>query len=185
VKGPAVKPSPLAIKEEMVRREVEQVRQMGLEPSVEAADRYAVKQLERAAARNADRLKALARNQKKQRKGKQEIAQRMAERNGYRFQRSEAAPQPASKPKFVSSCACGGCIQCRREQRVRDVMRLGGAGDEFMRGLAWELVVIGLRAKAQSGEFGIVKPGLDRARVVTRQIEDVIDKSVNALGQWR
>lgn len=186
MKEPARKLAPLVIKDAMVQREVDQLRSMGAEPDVAAVDRYAVAQLERAAMRNAEaRLRALARQQKKQRRSKQSAAQQMAAQAGYRFRKLDVAPPPPDKPKFVSACQCGGCIQCRREQRVRDIMRLGGAGDEEMRKLAWELVAVGLRAKAQTGEFGLVTPGLDRARVVTRKIEDILDRSVNSLGQWR
>jgi len=171
----------------MVQREVEHQRQTGQQVSAADAERYAVAQLERAAARNADvRLAALTRRQRKQRRSNQTIAEQQAKHAGYRFvQRDAAAPAPAARPKFVSQCACGGCIQCKRERRVKEIMRLGLAGDARLQLLAWEIVMVGMRARAQAGDFKDIALGLDRARMVTREIEDINDRSVPVMGQWR
>jgi hypothetical protein len=178
--------APLTIKDAMVKREVDHLRSMGATPSMADVDRYATAQLERAAAKNADsRLKALTRHQRKQRKHRSSIAEQEATRAGYRFRQVEAGPPKPTGPKFVSVCACGGCIQCRRESRMKEIMRLGLAGDERLQRLAWEIVMVGMRAKAQTGDFKDVALGIDRARMVTREIEDINDRSVPIMGEWR
>lgn len=178
--------APLTIKDAMVKREVDQLRELGQVPDMAQVDRYATAQLERAAMRNADnRLKALVKRQRKQRKERGSIAEQEAKRAGYRFRQT---PEPTDKPagpKFVSECKCGGCIQCRREGRVRAILRLGLAGDERLKRMAWSIVLIAMRAKAQTGDYRDVAVGLDRARVVTRELEDVCDASVPIMGQWR
>jgi hypothetical protein len=174
------------VKDVMVRREVEHLRAMGTTPIMTEVDRYATARLERAAALNADtRLKALARRQRKQRRQhRSSIAEQEAARAGYRFRQEAPGAAPAG-PKFVSVCACGGCIQCRRELRMKEILRLGLAGDTRLQLLAWEIVMVGMRARAQSGDFQDVAAGLDRARLVTREIEDINDRSVPVMGEWR
>lgn len=103
------------------------------------------------------------------------------------------APPQLVKPRPSPCNWCGLCVTCKREARLRRIMREAREGDYRARGLVMELVAMAFAAQKRSDykdSLGRELPfsrlqGRDRARATTAGAEWVCDRSAAFMGDWR
>lgn len=166
------------VKEQMLARETAWLRSLGVQVRSRTVDASIERGLQRLAARKRESRKvAVQRDVTTMR-----TAEKLAERAGARLIRRPLRQAPKAPPYLCKRC--GTCIRCRREARALRIIELGRAGDMRMRTLALEIVRVGLRSHAKIAEFEHLSPR-DANRAITRVVEDVCDRSVSMMGEWR
>lgn len=166
------------VKDQMLARETAWLRSLGVEVRSRAVDANIDRGLARLAARKREaRQVSIRRDVTPMR-----TAEKLAAASGAKLIRRPLRQQVRPPPYLCKRC--GLCVRCRREARAQRIIDLGRDGDTRIRPLALELVRVALRAHSQVAEFEHLSPH-DANRVITRVIEDVCDRSVSMMGEWR
>lgn len=166
------------VKDQMLARETAWLRSLGVEVNRRAVDINIDRGLARLAARDREGRQVPIRRDTTTLR----TAERLAEKAGAQLIRRPLRQTPKAPPYACKKC--GTCTRCRREARATRVLELGRAGDTRLRPYALELVRVALRAQAGVGEFDGLG-GDDANRAITRVVEDVCDRTVPMMGQWR
>lgn len=173
------------IKDTLIQRDATWLRSVGVEPSARQIDEHVTAGLDKAAAKARERRKA-----------PQVVAPApapppvengatvIAREAGYDLTIGARKRRAVPGPVAYSCGKCGTCVRCRRELRAMNILRMARQGDDRLKPLASIIIGASVRAQAGLGEFDGLG-GHDKARILTRIIEDVCDRSVPVGGAWR
>lgn len=91
------------------------------------------------------------------------------------------------KVKLLKMSPCGRCGTCRRcmcERRILAISQKANAGDQKLLELMWPFALMATHAANRTGPFlGVRQRDVDR--ILARASEDLCDKSIRLMGEWR